>query len=160
MSGHQGLKSSVFFAALALMIRECRRFSHTQRTHPTPVRTVSTHFIIIRSVFGKNSLKVLGVENDQMISALAPDRPDQAIHISVLPGRAERDGPVPDAHCSHASLECDAECSVIVADEKFRCPLPRKRFGDLACQPLGRRISGHRNPQQQPPAVAENKKCE
>jgi hypothetical protein len=72
-----------------------------------------------------------------------PDRADQAFNISVLPGRAERGGPVPDAHCSHASLERDAECSVIVADEIFRCPLPRKRFGDLAYQPLGRRISGH-----------------
>jgi hypothetical protein len=41
-----------------------------------PERSVSTRFIIIGSVFGKNSPKVLGVENDQMISALAPDRPD------------------------------------------------------------------------------------
>jgi hypothetical protein len=32
------------------------------------------------------------VERDQMISALAPDRPDQAFSISVLPGRAERGG--------------------------------------------------------------------
>src|SRR4051794_3405125 len=106
------------------------------------------------ATFGKNSPKVLGVEYDQMISALAPDRPDQAFHISVLPGRSERGGPVPDAHCSHASLERDAECSVIVANEIFRCALPRKRFGDLACQPLGRRILCHHNPQQPPPAVA------
>jgi hypothetical protein len=98
-------------------------------------RNMSTYFIIIGSVFGKDSPKVLGVENDQMIRALAPDRPAQAFNISVLPGRAERGGPVPDAHCSHASLERNAECSVIVADEIFRCPLPRKRFGDLACQP-------------------------
>jgi hypothetical protein len=45
------------------------------------------------------------VENDQMIGAFAPDRPDQAFNISVLPGRAERGGPVPDAHRSHASLD-------------------------------------------------------
>src|SRR4051794_13467475 len=43
--------------------------------------------IIVGIVFGKNSPKVLGVENDQMISALAPDRPDQAFNVSVLPGR-------------------------------------------------------------------------
>src|SRR2546430_7123940 len=54
-----------------------------------------------------------------MISALAPDRPDQAFNVSVLPGRAEPGGPVPDAHCSHASLERDAECSVIVAMRYF-----------------------------------------
>jgi hypothetical protein len=28
------------------------------------------------------------VENDQMIGAFAPDRPDQAFNISVLPGNA------------------------------------------------------------------------
>ena len=40
------------------------------------------------------------------------------------------------------------------------CTVPGKRFGDLACQPLGRRIAGHREPQQAPPFVAQNKKCE
>jgi hypothetical protein len=30
----------------------------------------------------------------------------------------------------------------------------------LAGQPLGRRIAGHREPQQSPPFVPENQKCE
>ncbi len=42
----------------------------------------------------------------------APDRPDQAFSIAVLPGQAERGGPVPDAHCSHPSLERAAKCSL------------------------------------------------
>src|SRR5262249_5948919 len=33
-------------------------------------------------------------------------------------------------------------------------------FSDLACQPLGRRVAGHRKPQQLPTFVAENKTCE
>jgi hypothetical protein len=44
---------------------------------------------------------MLRVERDQMISAPAPDGPDQAFNMSVLPGRAERGGPVLDAHGSH-----------------------------------------------------------
>ena len=95
-----------------------------------------------------------------MIRALAPDRADQAFNISVLPRRAERDGLVPDPHCSDAGLECNAERSVIVANEIFRCTVPGKRFGDLVRQPLGRRIAGHREPQQPPPLVPENQKCE
>src|SRR5476649_2341417 len=75
-----------------------------------------------------------------MISALAPDRPDQAFNISVLPGRAERRGSVPDAHRSDASFECAAKCSVIVANKIFRHRIPRERLGDLARQPLGRRM--------------------
>ena|ERR1043166_1953527 len=74
-----------------------------------PERNVSSHFIIIGGIFRKNSLKVLCVDHDQMISALAPDRPDQAFNISVLPGCAERRGSVPDPHGSGASFEDAAE---------------------------------------------------
>src|SRR6266478_2148158 len=95
-----------------------------------------------------------------MVKTFVSDRPDQALDISVLPGRAERGGPIPDAHRSHAGLECGAKCSVIVANKIFRCAVPRKRFGDLAREPLCRCVSGHRNPQQLPPSVAENKKRE
>jgi hypothetical protein len=105
-----------------------------------PKRNVSSHLVIIGGVFRKNSPKVLCVENNQMISALAPDRPDQAFNLSVLPGRAQRGGPVPDTHRADASFERDAKCSVIVANKILRCAVPRERFGDLALQPLGRRI--------------------
>jgi hypothetical protein len=54
-----------------------------------PERNVNSHFIIIGTVIRNNSPKVLLAEHDQMISALAPNRPDQAFHISVLPGRSK-----------------------------------------------------------------------
>jgi hypothetical protein len=60
-----------------------------------PKRNMCSHLVIINGIFRKDSAKVLRVERDQMISALAPGRPDQALSISVLPGRAERGGPVP-----------------------------------------------------------------
>jgi hypothetical protein len=78
-----------------------------------PERNMHWHFVIIDGIFRKDSPKMLRVERDQMISALAPDRPDQAFSISVLPRRAERNWPVPDAHGSHPSLERAAKCSVI-----------------------------------------------
>jgi hypothetical protein len=37
------------------------------------------------AVFRKDSPKVLGVEHQQMVRALAPDRADQAFNVSVLP---------------------------------------------------------------------------
>src|SRR3984893_11143210 len=95
--------------------------------------------VIIVGIFRKDSPKVIRVECDQMISALAQDRPDQAFSISVLPGRAERGGPVPDAHGSHPSLERAAKCSVIVTDEILGRCVPRECFGDLARQPLRRK---------------------
>src|SRR5262249_46894787 len=45
-----------------------------------------------------------------MISALAPNRTNQAFNISVLPGRTKRGGSVPNAHCSHSSFERDTKC--------------------------------------------------
>src|SRR6266852_5477829 len=67
-------------------------------------RNVSSHVIIIGREFRKNSPKVLFVDHDQMISALAPNRLDQAFTMSVLPGRAERGGPIPNAHRSTRAL--------------------------------------------------------
>ena len=99
-----------------------------------PKRNMRSHLVIIDGIFRKDSAKVIRVERDQMIS------------ISVLPGRAERGGPVPDAHGSHPSLERDAKCAVIIPNEIFRRALPWKRFSDFTCQPLGRRIAGHRKP--------------
>jgi hypothetical protein len=58
-----------------------------------PNRNVSSHFIIVGGVFRKNSPQVLCVGHDQMISAFTSDRSDQALNISVLPGRAERGRP-------------------------------------------------------------------
>jgi hypothetical protein len=58
------------------------------------------------------------------------------------------------------ALKRNPECSVIVANEVFWCAVPRKRFSDLARQPLGGRVAGHRKPQQLSPLVPKNKKCE
>ena len=123
-------------------------------------RNMRSRLVIIGGVFRKDSSKVFRVERDQMISALVPDRPDQAFSIAVLPGRAERGGPIPDSHCSHTGLERSAKCSVIVTDEIFGRRVPRECFGNLPRQPLRRWVLGHRKPQQLPPAMAKNNKCE
>ena len=54
-----------------------------------PERDMRSHLVVTDGIFRKESAKMLGVERDQMISALPPDRPDQPFSISVLPGRAE-----------------------------------------------------------------------
>jgi hypothetical protein len=97
-----------------------------------PERNVSSHLIIIGGVFRKNSSKMLCVDDNQMISAFAPDRPDQAFNTSVLPGRTERGRPIPNAHRSNASFERDTERSVVVTNEIFGRRIPRERLGDLA----------------------------
>ena len=53
---------------------------------------------------------------------------------------------IPYSHCPDPPLEYNAERFVIVPNEYFWRAVPRKRFGDLTRQPLGRRIFGDRDP--------------
>ena len=48
-------------------------------------RNVGSNLIVIGRVFREDSPKVLSVEHQQMVRALAPGRADQAFDISVLP---------------------------------------------------------------------------
>ena len=54
-----------------------------------PERNVDPNLIVIGRVFREDSPKVLGVEHQQMVRALAPDRADQAFNIPVLPRGTE-----------------------------------------------------------------------
>jgi hypothetical protein len=78
-----------------------------------PERNMRTRPIIISGEFREEPPQVILVEHDQMIGTLAPDRPDQAFNMAVLPRRTERGGPIPNAHRSDASFECTIECFVI-----------------------------------------------
>src|SRR5258708_14824906 len=82
-------------------------------------RNMGPNLIIIGRVFREDSPKVLSVEHQQMVGALAPDRSDQAFNISVLPRGTERRGSVPDPHRSYMSFEHSAQHSVVVANEIF-----------------------------------------
>jgi hypothetical protein len=52
-------------------------------------RNMSARAIIIGGEFRKKPPKMLFVDHDQMIGALAPDRPDKAVNMAVLPRIAE-----------------------------------------------------------------------
>src|SRR6202163_2741714 len=115
-------------------------FDRTRVRCVLPERNMSSRVIIISGEFRQNSPQMLFVDHDQMIGTFAPDRSDQAFNTSVLPGCAERGGPIPDAHRPDAGLENAAECLVIIANEIFWRLVPRKRLGDLPRQPFGRRM--------------------
>src|ERR1700681_4053570 len=91
-------------------------FDRTRVRCVLPERSVSSRVIIIGGEFRQNSPQMLFVDHDQMIGTLAPDRPDQAFDTSVLPGCAERGGPIPDAYRPDAGLEYAAECLVMPDD--------------------------------------------
>src|SRR5262245_41120146 len=75
-----------------------------------------------------------------MIQAFSSDRTDEAFDVSVLPGRSRCRWSVADAHGREASCYGMTIGSVPVADQVLGRLLPGKGFGDLAGDPVGRRI--------------------
>ena len=92
-------------------------------------RDMRSRLVIIDGVFRWDSPKVLRVERDHMISALAPHRPNQAFSIAVLPGRAERGGP---------TIATEDEVQALL--ERNQCPVPfhevRTRFLGSIASPI------------------------
>ncbi len=49
-------------------------------------RQVGSTVVVIDDVVLEDASQVLIIENDQMVEALAPDRPDDSLSVWVLPG--------------------------------------------------------------------------
>jgi hypothetical protein len=85
-----------------------------------PKRKVRASLVIIAGILRQNPPKVLFVEHDHMIGALASRRPDQAFNMTILPGRTEGSRSVPDAHRLDARLERSAERQAAPAANEAR----------------------------------------
>src|ERR1700681_4806477 len=81
----------------------------------------------------------LAQDND-VIHALAPDRPDQPFGKAILPRRGWCGRSVPDAHGAQSACDDAAIDPVPIADEVARSLIPRKCLRYLTRNPFGRRI--------------------
>src|ERR1700682_6284774 len=81
----------------------------------------------------------LAQDND-VVYKLTPDRSDQPFGKAVLPGRAWRGRLVPDAHGAQSACDDAAIDPIAITDHVTRSTVPRQSLGDLACDPLRRRI--------------------
>jgi len=66
--------------------------------HVLAQRQVRSGSIVVFGVAGHDPAKVALPEHDKMVGALPPCRAYLPFHIGVLPGRAWRDGSIPDTH--------------------------------------------------------------
>src|SRR6202040_964201 len=82
----------------------------------------------------------LARDND-VVQTLAPDRPYQPFGKAILPGRRRRNWLVPNAHGSQSACDDGAIDPIAITDHVTRSTVPRKSLGDLACDPLRRRVS-------------------
>src|ERR1700722_10487752 len=96
--------------------------------------------VVIGRIVFQNPAQTFLAQNDDAVQTLAPDRSDQPFGKAVLPGRGWCGRLVPDAHGSQSACDDAAIDAVPIANKVVRSLIPRKSFGDLACDPLRRRV--------------------
>src|ERR1039457_7064017 len=84
--------------------------------------------------------------DQDMIQTVAPDRPEQALSIRILPGRPRGDRAIANPHRPDSPYEDVPVSAIVVAHQIDRCSVPRECLDDLLRQPLRRRVPRHREP--------------
>src|SRR5450756_2724593 len=98
-------------------------------------------------------------ENDDMIQALAADRPDQPFGKAILPRRGWCNWLVPNAHSAQSTCDDGAINAIPVSDHVAGSPVPRKCLRYLACNPFCRRIPCDVNPDQISAVKLDDDEC-
>jgi hypothetical protein len=80
--------------------------------------------------------------NHNMVETFTPDRTDHALHVPVLPWRADGCGMIPDAHTPEPSPENTSIGAIVIPNQGRRRGVPRECFNDLTREPLGRWMAG------------------
>ncbi len=87
-------------------------------------------------------------KNDDMIQALAADRPDQPFGKAILPRRGWCVRLVPDAHGAQSACDDGTIDAIPIADEVFWGIIPRKRLGHLTRNPIRCRVCSDIDPEE------------
>src|SRR5262245_60759689 len=86
-------------------------------------------------------------EHHDMVKTVPPDRTDQPLRISVLPGRSRCNRPIPDPHRSKTTDENIAIDTVAIANNVSGQLLPATCLGELTGNPFRTRLCRHAQPQ-------------
>jgi hypothetical protein len=89
---------------------------------------------------------MLFAQDNDVVDALASDRPDQSFGEAVLPRRARGDGLVTDAHGSESVPDGSAVDLIPIADQVARGLIPRECLRDLTCDPVCGRMRSDVDP--------------
>src|SRR5215471_15397332 len=81
--------------------------------------------VVIAGIASQDSAQMGLAENDDMIQALAADRPDQPLGKSILPRRNRCGRLVPNAHGMQSTSDDAAIDAIAVFDHVARSPVPR-----------------------------------
>src|ERR1022692_4089499 len=102
--------------------------------------------IVIASIGSNDPAQMRLTQDDYMVHAFAPDRPDQPFSKAILPRRGWRGGLVPDAHSANSARDDGAIDSIPIPDEVARRLIPGEGLGYLTHNPFRRRMACNVDP--------------
>ena len=98
-------------------------------------RKVRARAQVIREVGAKHASEMSFVEDDDVVQTLAADRPDDALDIGILPGRARGGADGREAERFDGAAERRIEGRVAVVQEKSGGGVVRERLPELLAGP-------------------------
>src|ERR1700693_697574 len=112
--------------------------------------------VVVTTTGSQGPAQMSLTKNDDMIQALAADRPDQPFGKAILPRRGRCGRLVPDAHGAQSARDDAGIDPGAIADEGVRSLIPRKRLRYLTCNPFCGRICCDVDPDQLSAAEPDN----
>src|SRR3979490_1545472 len=102
--------------------------------------------VVIGRIVFKNPAQMSLAQDNDVVQTLAPDRSDQPFGKAVLPRRGRCNWLISDTHGTQSARDDSAVDSIPISDQIARSAIPRKRRGDLTCNPLRRRVGCDADP--------------
>ena len=102
--------------------------------------------VVVTSIGSQGPAQMRLTKNENMIRALAADRPDQPFGKAILPRRGCCGRLVPDAHGAQSACDDGTIDAIPIADEVFWGIIPRKRLGHLTRNPIRCRVCSDIDP--------------
>jgi hypothetical protein len=102
--------------------------------------------------------QVAFAEDDDVVEQLAPNRSNEALHDTVLPGTPEAGAHRLNAHRAQGGAHLLGKGGVAVMDEVAGCRLERERLPELLGDPGRGRVAGDGAADDLPTAVADDDK--
>src|SRR5215831_13229834 len=96
--------------------------------------------VVIAGIASQDSAQMGLAANDDMIQALATDRPDQPFGKAILPGSGRCNRLVTDAHGAQSARDDRAVDAIPVPDHATRSLVPGECLSYLTRDPFGGRM--------------------
>src|SRR5258708_18862659 len=89
-------------------------------------RPMGSDSVVVTGVRFQNATQMRLAQDNNVVHTLAPDRSDQPLGETILPGRGGRNRLVPDAHGAQSSRDHRTPRSIPVAERVTRSFIPRE----------------------------------